>query len=401
MLSESALAELVALRRDLHAHPELAFQETRTADIVARELTRCGLSVYRGLAKTGVVGILQGKTSGRMIALRADMDALPLQEQNGFAHRSVHAGRMHACGHDGHTAMLLGAARHLAARPDFSGSVAFVFQPAEEAEGGAAVMLSDGLFRKFPIEAVYGLHNWPGLPAGSMAIHHGPVMASTCRLEIRVHGQGGHAALPQQGVDAIVTASHLVAALQTVCARNLSPLDSAVVSITQFHAGSAWNVLPDEVLLRGTLRSFEEKVQDQAEAAITRLCAGIAASFGARIEAGFTRLYPPTRNTENEAEICRRAAQTALGKENVFTSLPPSMAAEDFSYLLREKPGCYVWLGNGPATDPDAPERPRCVLHDPYYDFNDAILPAGIRYWVELALHQEAKSAEGKRHRPR
>jgi hippurate hydrolase len=385
MINESALAELVALRRDLHAHPELAFQETRTADIVARELTRHGLTVERGLAKTGVVGILQGKTSGRMIALRADMDALPLQEQNSFAHRSVHAGRMHACGHDGHTAMLLGAARHLAEHPDFSGSIVFVFQPAEEAEGGAAAMLADGLFREFPAKAVYGLHNWPGLPTGSMAIHRGPVMASTCRLEIRVRGQGGHAALPQQGVDAIVAASHLVAALQTVRARNLSPLDAAVVSITQFHAGSAWNVLPDEVLLCGTLRSFEESVQEEMESAIARLCAGMAASFGAQIEVRFTRLYPPTRNTANEAEICRRAAQDALGENKVFTDLPPSMTAEDFSYLLQEKPGCYVWLGNGLASDPALPERPRCVLHDPHYDFNDAILSAGIRYWVELA----------------
>ncbi|MDR1350441.1 MAG: amidohydrolase [Zoogloeaceae bacterium] len=391
MINESALAELVALRRDLHAHPELAFQETRTADIVARELARYGLDVRCGLAKTGVVGVLQGKKgAGRMTGLRADMDALPVQEQNGFAHRSVHAGRMHACGHDGHTVMLLGAARVLAAHPDFSGSIAFIFQPAEEAEGGAAVMLADGLFKAFPVEAVYGLHNWPGLPIGTMAVHRGPVMASTCRLEIRVQGQGGHAALPQQGVDSIVAASHLVTALQTVTARNLSPLDAAVVSITQFHAGSAWNALPDEVLLRGTIRSFEKRVQDQAEAAILRLCAGIAASFGAQIEARFTHLYPPTLNTANEAEICRRAAQKALGRENVFTDLPPSMTAEDFSYLLQEKPGCYVWLGNGPAADPAMPERARCVLHDPHYDFNDAALPVGIRYWVELALDQGA-----------
>ncbi|MDR2625020.1 MAG: amidohydrolase [Zoogloeaceae bacterium] len=388
MLDERMLAELAALRRDLHAHPELAFQETRTADIVARELTRYGLEVRRGLAKTGVVGVLHGRKgeSERMIALRADMDALPLEERNGFAHRSVHAGRMHACGHDGHVVMLLGAARHLAEHPDFSGSIAFVFQPAEEAEGGAAVMLADGLFRAFPVKAVYGLHNWPDLPVGTMAIHRGPVMASTCRLEIRVRGQGGHAALPQQGVDSIVAASHLVAALQTVCARNLSPLDAAVLSITQFHAGSAWNVLPDEVLLRGTIRSFEPRVQAQVESAVTRLCAGIAASFGARIEPCFTRLYPPTRNTADEAEICLRAAQRALGVEKVFTDLPPSMTAEDFSYLLQEMPGCYVWLGSGSAPDFDSPEDVRCALHDSRYDFNDAALPLGIRYWVELAL---------------
>lgn len=387
MINESMLAELAALRRDLHAHPELAFQEMRTADIVARELARHGLEVHRGLAKTGVVGVLHGKkgAGGRMIALRADMDALPLEEQNNFAHRSVHAGRMHACGHDGHVVMLLGAARHLAEHPDFSGSIAFVFQPAEEAEGGAAAMLADGLFRTFPMEAVYGLHNWPELPVGTMAVHRGPVMASTCRLEIRVRGQGGHAALPQQSVDGIVAASHLVTVLQTVTARNLSPLDAAVVSITQFHAGSAWNVLPDEVLLRGTIRSFEERVQEQVESAITRLCAGVAASFGACIEARFTRLYPPTRNTENEAGICLCAAQKAFGADKVLTDLPPSMAAEDFSYLLQEKPGCYVWLGSGPATDA-MPEGPRCALHDSRYDFNDAALSAGIRYWVLLAM---------------
>ncbi|MDR0672479.1 MAG: amidohydrolase [Zoogloeaceae bacterium] len=390
MINENTLAELAALRRDLHAHPELAFQETRTADIVARELARYKLEVHRGLAKTGVVGVLHGKKggNGRMIALRADMDALPLEERNDFAHRSVHAGRMHACGHDGHVAMLLGAARHLAGHPDFSGSVAFVFQPAEEAEGGAAAMVTDGLFRMFPVKAVYGLHNWPELPVGTVAVHRGPVMASTCRLEIRVRGQGGHAALPQHGVDAIVTASHLVAALQTVTARNLSPLSAAVVSITQFHAGSAWNALPDEVLLRGTLRSFEESVQDRVESAIERLCAGVAASFGARIEVRFSRLYPPTRNTENEAGICLRAARKAFGAKNVLTDPPPSMAAEDFSYFLREKPGCYVWLGSGGAT-----EGERRVLHDSRYDFNDAALRAGVRYWVSLA--REASAADG------
>lgn len=371
------LAELTALRRDIHAHPELAFAENRTADIVARELQAYGLEVHRGLAKTGVVGVLRAGSGKRMIGLRADMDALPLDEQNEFAHRSTHAGCMHACGHDGHAAMLLGAARYLAEHPDFDGSVAFIFQPAEEAEGGAAVMMEEGLFERFPVESVYGLHNWPGLPVGTMAIHAGAVMASTCRLEIIVSAQGSHAAMPQQGVDAIVTASHLVTALQTVAARNLSPLDAAVVSVTQFHAGSAWNILPDEVVLRGTIRTFKPEIQVEVEAAVSRLCQGIAASFGAQIEVSFKRLYPPTINTAAETETCRHAAQAVLGHENVLTDAAPAMTAEDFSFMLQKKPGCYVWLGNGSSQD-------GCALHNPNYDFNDEILPVGIAYWVEL-----------------
>jgi hippurate hydrolase len=378
MLSLPFLPELIALRRDIHAHPELAFDENRTANIVARELRSYGLEVHQGLAKTGVVGVLRAGAGKRMIGLRADMDALPLEEQNDFVHRSTHAGCMHACGHDGHTAMLLGAARYLALHPNFDGSVAFIFQPAEEAEGGAAVMIEEGLFERFPVESVYGLHNWPGLPVGAMAVHVGPVMASTCRLEITVSAQGSHAAMPQQGVDAIVTASHLVTALQTVAARNLSPLDAAVVSVTQFHAGSAWNILPDEVVLRGTIRTFKPEIQAAVEAAVSRLCQGVAASFGAQIEVNFNRLYPPTINTAAEAETCRRVAQGILGYENVQTDAPPAMTAEDFSYMLQKKPGCYVWLGNGPG-------QGGCTLHNPNYDFNDAALAVGVSYWVGLA----------------
>ncbi|GHT91589.1 hydrolase [Betaproteobacteria bacterium] len=376
-LSLPFLAELTVLRRDMHAHPELAFAEKRTADIVARELQAYGLEVHRGLAKTGVVGVLRAGSGKRMVGLRADMDALPLDEQNDFAHRSTHAGCMHACGHDGHTAMLLGAARYLAEHPDFDGRVAFIFQPAEEAEGGAAVMIEEGLFERFPVESVYGLHNWPGLPVGTMAIHAGAVMASTCRLEMTVSAQGSHAAMPQQGVDAIVTACHLVTALQTVAARNLSPLDAAVVSVTQFHAGSAWNILPDEVTLRGTIRTFKPEIQAAVEAAVSRLCQGMAASFGARIEVSFNRLYPPTINTAAEAATCRRVAEKALGHKNVLTDIAPAMTAEDFSFMLQKKPGCYVWLGNGSG-------EAGCTLHNPNYDFNDEVLSVGIAYWVEL-----------------
>jgi hippurate hydrolase len=386
------LAELAALRRDIHAHPELAFQERRTADLVARELERYGLEVHRGLAKTGVVGVLRAGSGQRMIGLRADMDALPLTELNDFAHASRHPGQMHACGHDGHTVLLLGAARYLAAHPDFDGAVAFIFQPAEEAEGGAAVMIEEGLFTQFPLESVYGLHNWPGLAVGEMAILSGPVMASTCRLAITVRGRGGHAAMPHQGTDVIVAASHLVSALQTVVARNLHPCDAAVVSVTQFHAGSAWNILPEEAQLCGTLRSFTLAAQTTVEAAIERLCGGIAAAFGLEIDVTFEQRYPPTVNSAPETQTCRQAARRFLAPDRVLTDIPPSLAAEDFAYMLAAKPGCYVWLGNGPTEreTPDLPDHATasdaagCALHSPYYDFNDAALAVGITYWVKL-----------------
>ena len=371
------LAELTAQRRDIHAHPELAFDENRTADLVAAELTRYGLEVHRGIAKTGVVGLLRAGTSGRMIGLRADMDALPLCEMNEFPHHSRYQGKMHACGHDGHTAMLLGAARYLAGQPDFDGIAVFIFQPAEEAEGGAAVMIEDGLFERFPVEAVFGLHNWPGIPVGQMMVMPGPVMAGTCGFEITVRGHGCHAAMPHQGVDAIVTGAQLVQALQTVVSRNLHPCESAVVSVTQFHAGEAWNVIPEEVVLRGTIRSFKPEVQETVERSIERLCSGIAAANGAQINVHFDHRYPATVNSTNEAHFCQRVAAEVFGGEHVLTDILPSMGAEDFAYMLREKPGCYVWLGNGPGTG-------GCTLHNPHYDFNDELLTLGVSYWVHL-----------------
>lgn len=371
------LAELTAQRRDIHAHPELAFDEHRTADLVAAELTRYGLEVHRGIAKTGVVGVLRAGTSGRMIGLRADMDALPLCEMNEFPHHSRYQGKMHACGHDGHTAMLLGAARYLAGHPDFDGIAVFIFQPAEEAEGGAAVMIEDGLFERFPVEAVFGLHNWPGIPVGQMMVMPGPVMAGTCGFEITVRGHGCHAAMPHQGVDAIVTGAQLVQALQTVVSRNLHPCESAVVSVTQFHAGEAWNVIPEEVVLRGTIRSFKPEVQETVERSIERLCSGIAAANGAQINVHFDHRYPATVNSTNEAHFCQRVAAEVFGGEHVLTDILPSMGAEDFAYMLREKPGCYVWLGNGPGTG-------GCTLHNPHYDFNDELLTLGVSYWVHL-----------------
>lgn len=374
------LPDLVALRHDIHAHPELAFNEKRTADIVARELAAYGLEVHRGLAKTGVVGVLRKGNSPRAIGLRADMDALPVEEKNAFAHCSRHAGKMHACGHDGHTTLLLGAARYLAENKDaldFDGTVYFIFQPAEESEAGADVMVKDGLFVRFPMEAVYGLHNWPGIAVGEMTVMPGPVMAGTCAFEISICGHGCHAAMPHQGVDTLVVASHLVLALQTVVSRSLHPCESAVVSVTQIHGGEAFNVIPDDAVLRGTIRTFKPEIQELVEDAIGRLCAGVAATFGATIKVSYDRRYPPTVNSPDESERCRQAAGIVFGEPQVRRDDIPSMAAEDFAYMLQVKPGCYVWLGNGPGSG-------GCSLHNPHYDFNDEILPLGISYWVKL-----------------
>lgn len=374
------VTDLVTVRRDLHAHPELAYQETRTSDIVARELAAYGLQVHRGLARTGVVGVLRKGNGARAIGLRADMDALPLQEKNDFAHVSCQAGRMHACGHDGHTALLLGAARYLAENKDaltFDGTVYFIFQPAEESEAGADVMVKQGLFEKFPMEAVFGLHNWPGIPVGEMSVMPGPVMAGTCAFEIAVRGRGCHAAMPEQGVDTLVVASHLVLALQTVVARNMNPCESAVVSVTQIHGGEAYNVIPDDAVLRGTIRSFKPQVQSLVERAIERLCAGVAATYGAVITVAFDTRYPPTVNSSAETDYCRQAAAEVVGAGQVRGDELPSMGAEDFAYMLQVKPGCYVWLGNGPGAG-------GCTLHNPRYDFNDELLPIGVSYWVRL-----------------
>ena len=389
LLDISFLADLAAIRHDIHAHPELAFNEARTAELVARELTAYGLEVHRGLAKTGVVGVLRKGSSTRAIGLRADLDALPLLEKNSFSHRSRHEGLMHACGHDGHTTMLLGAARYLAENRDsldFDGTVYFIFQPAEESEGGAAVMIEDGLFKMFPMDAVFGLHNWPGIPVGEMAVMPGAVMAGTSAFEISVSGHGCHAAMPNQGVDTLVVASQLVLALQTVVARNLHPCESAVVSVTQIHGGEALNIIPDDAVLRGTIRSFKPEVQELVEKAIERLCSGIASAFGAQIKAVFDHRYPPTVNSVPEAALCCRVAEALLGTDKVLKNELPSMGAEDFAYMLQEKPGCYVWLGNGPGAG-------GCTLHNPHYDFNNELIPYGISYWVRLvetALKREA-----------
>lgn len=370
-------ARLTAIRRDIHAHPELAFAERRTAELVATHLESLGVEVHRGIGRTGVVGTIRGGRGLRAIGLRADMDALPMHERNTFAHHSRHPGCMHACGHDGHTTMLLAAAEVLAARRDFDGVVHLVFQPAEEGEAGARAMIEDGLFERFPMEAIFGLHNWPGIAAGHFAVHTGAVMACADRFDVEVRGRGCHAAMPHLGNDPVVAAAALVQAIQTITARTLDPLDPAVVSTTMFHAGEAYNVIPDRAQLSGTVRAFSDAVQQRIEARLRELCDGIAAAHGVEITLAYRRGYPPTVNTAAEAALCAEVARALVGADNVVTDARPSMGAEDFAFFLQHKPGCYVWLGNGPGEG-------GCTLHNPHYDFNDDIIPTGGAYWVEL-----------------
>ncbi|KON79838.1 M20 family metallopeptidase [Azoarcus sp. PA01] len=371
------LAKLTEIRRDLHAHPELAFAEHRTAELIARHLEAAGIEVHRGLGRTGVVGVVRGGRSLRAIGLRADIDALPMQERNAFAHRSVHEGCMHACGHDGHATMLLGAADALAARRDFDGTVYLIFQPAEEGEGGGLAMIEDGLFDRFPMESVFGMHNWPGMPAGQFGVRSGPVMASADRFDIDVRGHGAHAAMPHLGADPVTAGAALVQAIQTIVSRTLDPIDSAVVSVTRFNAGEAYNVIPDRAQLGGTVRAFSEIVQGRVESALQRICDGVAAAFDVEVRLDYRRGYPPTINSAAEAALCAEVASELVGSANVATDTRPSMGAEDFAYFLQRKPGCYVWIGNGEGEG-------GCMLHNPTYDFNDDIIATGVAYWVEL-----------------
>jgi amidohydrolase len=380
-------ADLATWRHEIHAHPETAFEEERTADFVAARLREFGIEVHRGLAGTGVVGTLKGSRPGnRAIALRADMDALHIHERNGHAYVSKNPGKMHACGHDGHTTMLLGAARYLAETRNFAGTVHFVFQPAEENEGGGRVMVADGLFEKFPVEAVYGMHNWPGMPVGTFAMRAGPMMASFDIFEITVRGKGTHAALPHLGHDPMVAAAQIVTGLQTLVSRNTHPLESAVVSVTQVHGGDTWNVIPDEAVLRGTVRTFKTELQDAIEAGIRRVAAGIASALGTSAEVRYERRYPPTVNSEKETEIAAAIAADVVGDAHVNRSLLPTMGSEDFAFMLQAKPGCYVFIGNGTG-------EKAVGLHNPHYDFNDEILPIGASYWARLVERTLAKAA--------
>jgi hippurate hydrolase len=375
---------LSALRRDIHAHPELCFKEVRTADVVAQKLTEWGIPIHRGLGTTGVVGIIKGGTSTRAIGLRADMDALPIQELNQFAHASTSPGKMHACGHDGHTAMLLAAAQYLSNHRDFDGTVYLIFQPAEEGGGGAREMIKDGLFEQFPMDAVFGMHNWPGQAAGNFAASPGPVMASSNEFKITVRGKGGHAAMPQNTLDPVPVACQLVQGFQTIISRNLKPIDAGVISVTMIHAGEATNVIPNTCELQGTVRTFSLEVLDMIEQRMLVMTESLCAAFGLGVEFEFRRNYPPTINSAPEAEFCRRVMADIVGADRVLAQ-EPTMGAEDFSYMLLQKPGCYAFIFNG---DGDHREIGHgggpCMLHNPSYDFNDALLPLGATYWVRL-----------------
>ena len=370
--------ELTVIRRDIHAHPELAFAEQRTADLVAARLAEFGCEVYRGLAGTGVIGTIRNGNTPGAIGLRADMDALPIQELNDFSHRSTHDGRMHACGHDGHTAMLLGAARYLAATRNFEGTVHLIFQPAEEGGGGGRVMVEEGLFDKFPCDAIFALHNRPGIEVGRIAVRPGPLLAASDRWDIRIRGRGTHAAHPHLGIDPFVIGAQIVLALQTITSRNLDPLDAAVVSVGFIKGGAAYNVIPDDLHIGGTTRSFRPEVRDLIEARLGEIACGVAALHGASAEAEYRRNYPPTINHQAETEFAAEVAAEICGPDQVIRDVAPSMGAEDFSFMLNACPGAMLWLGNGLGED-------GCFLHNARYDFNDAALPIGVSFLARLA----------------
>jgi hippurate hydrolase len=376
--------ELTEWRRDIHAHPELCYQENRTSDLVAKRLESFGIEVTRGIAQTGLVGTLKAGTGNRAIGLRADMDALPLHEKNEFAHRSRHDGRMHACGHDGHTTILLGAARYLATTRNFDGTVYFIFQPAEEGGGGGRVMVEEGLFERFPVEAVYGLHNAPRYPTGKFFTRPGPVMAAAASFDLHVTGRGAHAARPESGLDAIVAAAHVVTALQSVVSRTISPFDTAVVSVTQIHGGDAYNIIPEDVQIRGNCRSYRTEVMDRIEATIRRIAENTAAAYGTTARLDFRRGYPPLVNHARETEIACDAAALVVGEPNVDRDGAPRMASEDFSYMLEARPGAFIFLGNGDSEG-------SCDVHNPRYDFNDEILAVGASYFARLVETTLAK----------
>lgn len=380
---DAHLADLTAIRRDIHRHPETAFEEERTSQIVADKLTAWGIEVHRGLAKTGVVGTLKGNRPGqKTIGLRADMDALHLQEKNDFAHASVHANKMHACGHDGHTTMLLGAARHLAAAPDFAGTVHFIFQPAEEGLGGARVMIEEGLFEKFPCDTVYGMHNMPGFPVGQFAIRTGPMLAASDSWEVTFKGTGGHGAMPERGTDPTFVAAQFIVAVQAIVGRNVASNQSAVLSVGHIAAGThgSPNVIPSEVLIRGTARSFAPAVRSLLERRLAEVAAGIAQAGGCEAVSKYFRRYPPLVNAAEQTAIAVQAAAMTVGAENVESNVTPISGAEDFAFMLEKKPGAYIMIGNG------GDEQPRGChhVHTPLYDFNDKILTMGAAYWLNL-----------------
>jgi len=385
---ESILADaaaIAAVRRDIHAHPELCFKEERTADVIAQQLTGWGIPVHRGMGTTGVVGIVKNGTSRRAIGLRADIDALPMTEHNTFAHASKHPGKMHACGHDGHTAMLLAAAKHLSKHRHFDGTVYLIFQPAEEGGGGAREMIKDGLFEQFPMEAIFGAHNWPGMKVGQFAIKDGPCFASSNEFKITIRGKGAHAAMPHNGIDPVPVACQMVQAFQTVITRNKRPIDAGVISVTMIHTGEATNVVPDSCEIQGTVRTFTLELLDMIEQRMKAIAEHTCAAFDASCEFSFHRNYPPTINHTAETAFARRVMADIVGADNV-QEFEPTMGAEDFSFFLQKKPGAYFLIGNG-----DGSHRigghglGPCMLHNPSYDFNDELIPLGATLWVRMA----------------
>jgi len=370
--------EMQKWRRDIHAHPEIAFEEHRTAKFVAEKLKDFGLEVETGIAGTGVVGTLKKGTGNRSIGLRADLDALLINEANEFEYKSKIPGKMHACGHDGHTTMLLGAAEYLSIKGNFDGTIHFIFQPAEENEGGGKVMVDQGLFEKYPVEAVYGMHNIPGMPVGSFAVKPGPIMASFDIFNLRIIGKGGHAAMPQTTIDPILIGTKIVDAYQSIVSRYINPQEPVVLSVTQFHGGDAYNVIPNEIEIKGTVRCFSSKVQASVEKKMEEIASSICSAYGAKSNFEYERRYPATVNSPDEVETSLKVAKGISGDDMVNSSPTPSMGSEDFAFMLQEKPGSYIWIGNGD-------EKGSCMLHNPGYDFNDEILPIGATYWVEMA----------------
>jgi hippurate hydrolase len=392
-------ASIAAIRKDIHAHPELCFKEVRTADVVAKQLTDWGIPIHRGMGTTGVIGIVHGRDGGacgRGVGLRADIDALPMQEFNTFAHASKHEGKMHACGHDGHTAMLLAAGKHFSKNRDFDGTVYLIFQPAEEGGGGAREMIKDGMFEKFPMQAVFGMHNWPGAQVGTFAVSPGPVMASSNEFKITIRGKGSHAALPHNGIDPVPVACQLVMAFQTIISRNKKPVDAGVISVTMVHAGEATNVVPDFCVIQGTVRTFTIEVLDLIESRMKQITENLCAAFDTKAEFHFNRNYPPTINSATEADFARKVMEGIVGKDNVMVQ-EPTMGAEDFSFMLQAKPGAYCFIANGDGSHREMGHGAGpCMLHNPSYDFNDDLIPLGGTYWVELATQWLANPTQTK-----
>ena len=380
-------AELTAWRRHLHMHPELAYEEVETAAFVAERLKEAGVDeVHEGIGKTGVVAVIRAGSSDRRIGLRADMDALPIQEATGAPHASTRPGKMHACGHDGHTTMLLGAAKYLAETRNFDGTVYLVFQPAEEGRAGAKAMMDDGLFERFPVDDIYGMHNWPAIPTGTFAMCEGPAMAASDEFRITVKGRGCHAAMPHMGLDPVVVTAQIVMALQCIVSRETDPLDRAVLSVTQIHTGHTFNVVPEEALLVGTVRTFASRTRDRVQARLAEVASGIAKSFGLEASVQYRRGYPPTVNHVREAAIGAAAAALVVGDDKVDRNPAPVMGAEDFAFMLEAVPGSYVWMGTGVGDSP-------ALLHSQYYDFNDEALPLGVSYWAKLVETRLARAA--------